>query len=88
MSSLDARTADEALAAVKPAPLTPAQRAMQRRESRIRTLARMIAAVTNLVTMSGSVTRRDLIEQGFTEREIDRHFRAALSRARAERMVS
>lgn len=88
MSLLDARNADEALAEVPPRRLTPAQRAMARREKRVRALARMIAAVTRLCSANGNVSRRELLAEGFTEREIDRHFPTAARRAGLDRMVS
>jgi hypothetical protein len=88
MSTADARYADEALNRLPLRRLTVEQQVMARREKTARTVARMTAAVANLVTMNGNVTRRDLVEQGFTAGEIDRYFRRAIKAAGIESMVS
>lgn len=92
MSLADATAADEALAPVAARRLTRGQRAQQQRERQAladaRTLERMTTSVANLVTMSNSVTRRDLVEQGFSEAEIDTHFRRAVELAGVAAMVS
>jgi hypothetical protein len=81
VSKLDAQYADEAMAGrCIPQPPPPAER-----PSLVR--GRMADLIFRRATMSASVTRDDLRSGGFTEAEIDRHFRPALRAARVSALA-
>ncbi|HZQ01385.1 MAG TPA: hypothetical protein VFB13_17705 [Reyranella sp.] len=88
MSLTDARAADEALHL---APRRkPGRGAIAAGRARVRelTLRRMTDAVRQLMSMNGNVTRADLERQGFSDGEIDRHFRQATRAAGAAEFIA